>query len=330
VLFEQQTIVIDDARTDPRWFWQPGTEQVRSWCAAPLVFKGECIGWLCVDRLEPGFYTEQHAQIVRAFADQAVTAIENARLYAAVKDLSDQLEQKVHIRTNQLHLAHDEIGTKAAQLSALIRRVVQVQESERQRIARDLHDGATQTILGAIYELHALRRHVEPLTIAPRLDACVELLDSTLEEMKRIIYALRPRALDELGLVGALDSYAASLRGYPGLQVHFSALGTPGQLEDPVELAIYRIVQEATQNSLRHAQASRITITLACYGPHCRVAIADNGRGFVLDAPSDGLGLIGMRERALALGGQLEIISQPGAGTEIIFELEAPACQSAS
>src|SRR6185503_14596963 len=156
IMYERQTVVVRDARTDPRWIWLPGAEQVRSWCGTPLVIKDRSIGFLCVDWGEPGFYTEAYARIVRAFADQAAVAIENARLYALIKNFNEQLENNVQQRTVELRQARDEIAAKAEQLSALVRRVVMVQETERQRIAHDLHDSVTQAILAAIYELHAL------------------------------------------------------------------------------------------------------------------------------------------------------------------------------
>src|SRR5262245_50816743 len=174
IMYQRQTVVVRDARSDPRWIWLPGASQVRSWCGTPLVIKDRSIGFLCVDWGEPGFYTEAHARIVRAFADQAAVAIENAQLYAMIKSFNEQLEHKVQQRTIDLRLARDEIAAKAAQLSALIRRVVKVQESERQRIAHDLHDSVTQALLAVIYELYALRRRVsEPMPEAGRqIDEC--------------------------------------------------------------------------------------------------------------------------------------------------------------
>jgi signal transduction histidine kinase len=324
VLYEHQTLVVADARTDPRWFWQVGAEQVRSWCCAPLVIKDRCIGWLCVDWDEPNFYTEVHARNVRAFADQAAVAIENAQLYAAVKEFNDQLDRKVQRRTGELRQARDQLAAKAEQLSALLRRVVHVQEAERQRIAHDLHDGVTQSILAAIYELHALRRRIGgPDGDADRrIAGSQQLLDSTLHEMKRIIYALRPRALDELGLIAALEHLAAEIRERHGLEVVLEIAGAPSQLADEIELAIYRIVQEATQNSLRHAAASQLRIEVEFAPRLLCVSVGDDGCGIAAERAGGGLGLAGMRERAQALGGRLEIVSEAGAGTRIVFALD--------
>lgn len=324
IMYERRTIVVRDAHTDPRWIWLPGASQVRSWCGTPLVIKDHSIGFLCVDWGEPGFYTEAHARIVRAFADQAAVAIENARLYAVIKSFNEQLEHNVQQRTAELRLARDEIAAKARQLSALVRRVVMVQESERQRIAHDLHDSMTQAILAAIYELHALRRRLagQSPEVDRQLDECRQLLDSTLLEMKQIIYALRPRALDELGLLAALEHFAAAARVHHGLEVVFQVTGTPYALAGDVELAIYRIVQEATQNCIRHAAARAVTISVEFRPRQLRVTVADDGRGFDMGRSGDGLGLVSMRERAQALGGQIAIVSRVGDGTRIKLDLQ--------
>jgi len=279
-----------------------------------------------VDWGEPDFYTETHARIVRAFADQAAVAIENARLYAVIKSFNEQLEHSVQQRTAELRQAWDEIAAKAEQLRALVRRVVMVQETERQRIANDLHDSVTQAILAAIYELHALRRRIggQNPDADRQLDGCQQLLDSTLLEMKQIIYALRPRALDELGLLAALEHFAAAVQTHHGLEVAFQASGTAYHLPAEAELAIYRIVQEATQNSIRHANASHVTISVEFRPRRIRVAVFDDGCGFDPSVVNDGLGLVGMRERAQALGGQFSIARRVGEGTDISLEFQRP------
>jgi len=224
-----------------------------------------------------------------------------------------------------LHVAHDEIASKAQQLRALVHRVVTIQEAERQRIASDLHDGITQAILGAIYELQALRKRHRGGgdELDRRLDECQQLLDSTLIEMKHIIYQLRPRALDELGLLPALQNLGASIRAHHNLEVDVSIFGAASAypLAADVELAVYRIVQEATQNSIRHAQASRITISIEFRPTLLRVSVADNGRGFTREEVVAGLGLVGIRERAQAVGGTLQSHSLPGQGTHILLEI---------
>ncbi len=324
IMYERETVVVRDAISDPRWIWLPGAKQVRSWCGTPLIIKDRPIGFLCVDWGEPDFYTEAHARIVRAFADQAAVAIENAQLYTTIKSFSEQLEHKVGQRTIELRHAHNEIATKAEQLRALVCRVVQIQESERQRIAHDLHDSVTQAILGAIYELQALRRRIggQRTELIHPIDECRQLLEHTLVEMKTIIYALRPRALDELGLLAALENFVAASSLHYGLEITFQVSGSAYPLTDDVELAIYRIVQEATQNSFRHAAARSMTIGVEFRPRQLRVTVVDDGHGFDPTQVGDGLGILGIRERAQALGGQLMITSQIGQGTRITLDLQ--------
>lgn len=323
VVESHETIRLADVRREPLWTRHPGTEQVVSWLAAPLVLGEACIGWLCVDWPEPGFFTADHERIVRAFTEQAVVAIENARLYDAARHLSDALEIKVADRTRQLEEAHRDISAKAEALRALWRRLVEVQETERQRIAHDLHDSAAQSILAATYQLQSIRRRVagDP-DLERRTTECQQTLDATHREMKQIIYALRPTLLDELGLVAALENHAAGLRRITGLDVTLRVSGTARALPAEIELAIYRVVQEACQNCVRHARAASLVLSVDFEPGHVTVAIADDGDGFDGDSAHGGLGLVSMRERSHAVGARLALETAPGDGTRIVFTLE--------
>ncbi|GHA24911.1 histidine kinase [Devosia pacifica] len=323
----QRTLIIDDVRKEREWVWQPGTEQIVAWCSAPLVHGTECIGWLCLDWPEAGFFTAEHGRIVRAFADQAVIAIENARLFERARELSDILEYKVNDRTRLLREANDEIARKADELQALWRRVVDVQERERQRIAYDLHDSVAQSILASTYQLQGIRRRIgDNPDLDRRLIECQAMLDATLGEMKQIIYALRPNVLDELGLVAALENYVGALPSTDGLVTQLTIEGTPAPLKPEVELAVFRIVQETCQNCLRHAAARNLSLKLSYSDPNIEIVIADNGIGFVVDEARLGLGLVGIRERMHLVGGQLYIDSAPEAGTRIQFFIPRSNC----
>lgn len=322
ILDERQTLILSDVTGEARWFRQPGTEQVRSWCSAPLVFGDDCVGWICVDWSAPDFFTPAHGRIVRAFADQAVVAIENARLFAGIKELSEILEQKVQERTVELRDAHDEIARKADELRALWRRVVGIQEEERQRIAYDLHDSVAQSILASTYRLQGVRKRIHDNPDADaRLIECQQMLDATLQEMKRIIYALRPNVLDELGLIPALESYMAGLGAHHAVAAVFNVSGQPFELRSELELAIYRIVQEACQNALRHSGAPELRLDIEYAAPSLRVAVHDNGCGFDLESARHGLGLASIRERAQAVGARVEVATSRGSGTLIELEL---------
>jgi signal transduction histidine kinase len=326
VLDQDETLIIGDARAEANWVWQPGTEQIRSWCSAPLVLGDDCIGLLCIDWPQPNFYKPEHGRVVRTFADQAAVAIGNARLFATTVELRNVLEQKVADRTSQLRDARDEVERKAHELQALLRRLVGVQEEERRRIAYDLHDSVAQSILAAAYELQALRRRVvDNEEVDTRVAQIQRLLDTTLREMKQIIYALRPTVLDELGLIPALENYLASLPTRLSLSTEIKVEGTPFPLGPDADLAVYRIVQEACQNSVRHAGASSILLLLQFVEGRLDVSIRDDGRGFTLEDADSGLGLVGIRERASAVGGDLSIQSIPGSGTNIVIGVRSGA-----
>jgi signal transduction histidine kinase len=326
VIEAHRTLIIDDVRNEPDWVWQPGTEQIVSWCSAPLVHGNDCIGWLCVDWPEPGFFKAEHGRVVRAFADQAVVAIENARLFERSRELSDILEYKVADRTRLLREAHDEIATKARELHALWRRVVDVQERERQRIAYDLHDSVAQSIMAATYQLQTIRKRLRgDEDLDHRLTECQATLDASLTEMKQIIYALRPNVLDGLGLVAALENYLGALPQGAELETSLSVRGTPTALSPEAELAIFRIVQEACQNAIRHAEATSLTLHLTYSGRSVDVRIVDDGHGFVFDDAKMGLGLVGIRERTQVVGGALTIKTAPGEGTLVMFSIPLEA-----
>lgn len=322
----RQAMVLADVRSDPRWLRLPGIYQIRSWCGVPLIIKDRCIGTLSVDWDRPDFYTEDHAKILQAFADQVGVAIENARLYEATRSFSEQLEQKVQHRTSQLRQARDELETKAAELRALVHRVVEVQEAERKRIAGELHDSIIQSILAVNYELQALRRRIghSSADADTWIDSCQRMLDGTLQEMKQIIHALRPRALDELGLLAALEHLMEATRATYGQQVSFATSGEVYALPARHELAIYRIVQEAIQNGVRHARAGMIHVQLSFAVEELLVCISDDGSGFEPQQGNYGLGLVSMRERAQEIGGELKLHSAIGQGTQICVRLQRP------
>ncbi|QDY70526.1 GAF domain-containing sensor histidine kinase [Qingshengfaniella alkalisoli] len=322
VIEQHETLVIQDVRREKQWSWHPGTEQIVSWLAVPLVHGRDCVGWLCVDWPEPDFFTADHARILRAFSEQAVVAIENARLFERARHLSSGLEREVAQRTRQLELAHQDISAKAEELRLLCRRLVQIQESERQRIAYELHDSVAQSILAATYQLQSIRRRVgEDPKLEQRILECQKTLDDSHHEMKQIIYALRPTLLDEMGLVAALDNHTSAIRRHVGIDLSFDVRGTPVTLAPEVELAIYRIVQEACQNCVRHSGAAHLGVAIDFNNNELQVSVADDGRGFVEDTDEPGLGLVGMRERSRSVGGELILETRPGRGTKIVFTL---------
>ena len=205
-------------------------------------------------------------------------------------------------------------------------RVLQAQERERQRVARELHDQTGQALTHEIITLDLLRERTTDETARQQLDAVKHTLEGTLEEVHRMAQDLRPSVLDDLGLVPALRTLARQRSGPP---VHLHTDGVRDRFPAPLETALYRIAQEAVTNANKYARASTIEIDLRCLDRgRVQLRVRDDGIGFDPASIPDhreegraGLGLFGMRERASLLHGSLEVRSARNHGTEIIADL---------
>ncbi|MFL5807461.1 MAG: histidine kinase [Roseiflexaceae bacterium] len=247
----------------------------------PLIVRERLVGLVRIDHNEPHFYTERDAQLALAFANQAAAAIENARLYDQARDLATI--------------------------------------EERQRLARDLHDAVTQTLFSASLIAEALPDawRQSPAKAQRGVEELGRLTRGALAEMRTLLLELRPAALAEkpLGeLLGALCTAVMSRTRIPiALTVAGDALLAPA-----VQIAFYRVTQEALNNIAKHALASQVTITGRCDPDQVELWITDDGRGFDPSAVAPGsLGLGIMRERAASIGATLRVESRPGAGTEL-------------
>lgn len=247
----------------------------------PLVSRDRTVGAIFFCYLpgeEPG---EDEKVFLRAVADQAAVALENARLFA-------------------------EAGGKAAL-------------EERQRLARELHDSVSQALYGIALGAKTARKLLEgnPQLAADPLDYVLSLADAGLAEMRALIFELRPESLETEGLVAALGKQAAALRARHEIEVEADLCDEP---ETPLEVkeAVYRIVQEALHNVVKHARAESVKIEMRCDPGNLTLSISDNGVGFDAGGDFPGhLGLRSMRERASRLGGTLQVESTPGAGTRL-------------
>jgi signal transduction histidine kinase len=166
-------------------------------------------------------------------------------------------------------------------------------------------------------------------SVASYLGRLGEIAQQALKEMRLLIYELRPPALEQIGLVGALQQRLDAVEGRAGVEARL-LVEEEGQLAAPVEEALYRIVLEALNNALKHAAATSVTVWIRLDGERTELEVADNGRGFDPAAVSDkgGLGLVTMRERAERLGGTLMITSAPGEGTRVKASVGAGALAS--
>ncbi len=201
-----------------------------------------------------------------------------------------------------------------------LRRVVEAQELERRRLARELHDQTGQELTSVLLGLKAVEEANSDADRTEALAAVREQVVETLHDVRRLAVELRPKALDDFGLVPALERLRDTFAEQTGMRVDLESR-VRGRLPTDVETALYRIVQEALTNIVKHAQASAVSIVLARQGGTVTALIEDDGRGFSPVGNGEGLGLLGMGERLALLGGKLKVESSPGAGTTIVAEV---------
>ncbi len=192
---------------------------------------------------------------------------------------------------------------------------LQAQEEERARVARDLHDEVNQSLTGLLLRLEAARE-AAPSELEAELAETKALAHQAMRELLSLARQLRPTALDDLGLVAAIGGQVEQLaRGE--IEAGLNVDGDFSELGDDAQLVVYRVAQEALSNAARHSGAGRVDVKLRRRDDDVELEVADDGRGFAFDESEGGLGLAGMRERALLIGGELTIESRPGRGTTV-------------
>jgi signal transduction histidine kinase len=214
---------------------------------------------------------------------------------------------------------------RVAILRQQLAQVTAAQEEERQRIARELHDGVGPALASLNMRLRTARKLLERdrHPVAGEIEELAGLAQASIQDIRRLIHDLRPVALDELGLVPALRGYVARYREEQGLEVTLALPEDDERLPALLETALFRIVQEALANVARHARARRVEIGVTCGREGVTLRVADDGRGFdpQIPRPATHLGLWSMRERVEHLGGRFEIESAPGRGTELTITI---------
>jgi two-component system sensor histidine kinase UhpB len=192
---------------------------------------------------------------------------------------------------------------------------LRAQEEERARVARDLHDEVNQSLTGLLLRLEAVREEAPP-ELAHELDETKGLANQAMRELLSLARQLRPTALDDLGLAAAIAGQVKQIVR-PGLEAELSTEGDLADLADDVQLVAYRVAQEALTNAARHSGADRIDVTLRRSGDGVELTVTDDGQGFAFEQSERGLGIGGMRERALLIGAELTIESRPDEGTRV-------------
>jgi signal transduction histidine kinase len=228
----------------------------------------------------------------------------------------DQMAQNLEQRELERRRANQK-------LQILSRRLVDVQESERRNIARELHDEIGQSLTAAQFSLQAAAASREPSQAETRMKTCGELLQHVLEQVQDLSLNLRPSMLDDLGLESALRWYTGRHAELTGIQADFSSTPLDRRLDSVIETECFRVAQEALTNVARHSKAQSVTVELKAQDGQLQLCIRDDGVGFDVATVRDqavrgsSLGVLSMEERAALAGGRLELNSTPGGGTEV-------------
>lgn len=207
-------------------------------------------------------------------------------------------------------------------------RVIKAQEEERKRVAREIHDGPAQSMANLVMRAEICEKllEVEPGVVKHELSELKSMVKASLQDVRKIIYDLRPMALDDLGIVPTLKRYMAEFEEKHGLDVEFSVTGPEQRFSNALEVALFRIVQEALNNVYKHAQARHVSVKLELMPEKVNLVVIDDGKGFQLDkvmaeSDKDTYGLMGMRERVELLDGIIRINTSPGRGTKITVQI---------
>ena len=198
--------------------------------------------------------------------------------------------------------------------------VLRAQEEERRRVARDLHDEVNQALTAILLRLEALGQDTPER--AAEVAELKRLASQAMDELLSLARQLRPTALDDHGLVPAIEAQVRAFGERTGIEARLSTAGDPAQLDEERQTVIYRVAQEALANAGRHASAERVEVDLLTRASGTELHVRDDGTGFdPATNRSGGLGLEGMAERARLVGGELDLRSSPGVGTELTLRL---------
>jgi signal transduction histidine kinase len=278
--------VLDDPEVDPELMRRVGAS-AGIW--APMVVRGESIGVLmALDRRQPDpRFTDADLRLAQRFAGRAAVAVD--------------LSQRV--------------------VRSTVQRIVSGQEQERRRLSRELHDETGQALTSILLGLKAIEDAQGTERFATALAELRELVQVTLQDVRRLAVELRPKALDDFGLVPAVERLTSTFAEQTGIEAQLESRLPDGRLPNEVETVLYRVVQEALTNIVKHARAQRVSVVLQTKPSTVTAVIEDDGRGFPTgETSSEGIGLIGMRERVGLVGGRLEVESSPS-GTTIVVEV---------
>jgi signal transduction histidine kinase len=297
IIEEGEPVVTENLSNDPELGRVVGLMQCNSVYCLPMRSGYNVYGAIIFGHPSPGYFTRERCDVLGIVGRQAVIAIQNARLY---QDLSDEKE-----------------------------RMVEVQEEARKKLARDLHDGPTQSVAAIAMRVSLARRMIDrdPKSASDELEKIEDLARRTTKEIRHMLFTLRPLVLESQGLTAALQANADKMQETYGQEVVIQVdEKLAGQLEMGKSGVIFYIVEEAVNNARKHAKAAQIFVRLNSLPKQSEIAfleIADNGVGFDVEEVNKtydkrgSLGMVNLRERTELVNGVLNIQSAPGKGTKI-------------
>ena len=318
--------------------WNAGARRIKGYEEAEVIGSHFSIFYSLTDRTlgvpeallaraEREGHAEQEGWRVRKdasrfWANVVVTALRSPsgalRGFAKVtREMTERRQAEESLREQRTLL------TKAAgDLLALTRRLVEAEEAERRRLARELHDSVGQTLSALGMSLDLARASATVPEVRARLNDSITLVENTLQAIESVMADLRPPLLEEFGLGAALARHVEQFSRRTGIEVAFAdeAKESARGVRLETAIALFRIVQEALNNVAKHAAAKQVRLTLALDGPDAVVSVIDDGRGFdrATAARSERFGMRTMRERAEAVGGRIDVSSSPGKGTSVM------------
>lgn len=248
-------------------------------------------------------------------------------LYGTI-ERAERVTSKISVIENYLEedfYQVNELIESAKEKQAFGLKIIEAQEEERRRLSREIHDGPAQMLANILLRSEIIERSLKS---GKREEAVMELksvrgmVRSSLYEVRKIIYDLRPMALDDLGLIPTIRKYIANLTDFHKVEIDFVVIGEEKRLQQKYEIALFRMMQESVQNAIKHARPSLIQIKLQIQKDFVIMVVKDDGCGFDVNVKKEGsFGLIGMNERVDMLGGELEIKSKPNAGTTVMIRV---------
>lgn len=273
---------------------------------------------LSINRME-----EKQLRVRRDELDRRIAAL--LETIEKADHLVNQVTTVITYLTSDLRKVGEVLET-ARQKQEFAIQIIQAQEEERKRLSRDIHDGPAQMLANVLLRSGLIEKTFNergPMDALSELNQLKEMVRNALLEVRRIIYDLRPMALDDLGLIPTLRKYSSTVMEYEkGITIHFMNNGTEKRFESSIEVAIFRLVQECISNALKHGNSRDVWVKVEWLRDTMNIVVKDNGEGFDLNQTKDkSFGIIGMRERVELLKGEMKIMSTIGKGTTVLFRI---------